>query len=120
VCFPLTAGSSPPPAGHPPNDVTGVQARFVPKRQAEAPSALSEGKIELELLSEQRWVLPSLLVLVRFVFGEALCVRVTTTLTINPHSGKVVEQVRCCSTAGQMGVSAEQSSGRQLKRTRVG
>ncbi len=68
----------------------GIQVRFEPKQQG----GLEEGRLELEIMSEQRWVLPTLLVLVRWVFGDALEVRVTSVLQIDPRTGKVVAQVR--------------------------
>lgn len=55
-------------------------------------SEAAGGRLELEILSNQRWHLPSLLVLVRWVFGDILCVRVTSTITIDPITGRVVDQ----------------------------
>lgn len=53
---------------------------------------LAGARLELDIASEQRWVLPTLLLLVRAVFGDVLSVRVTSTLKIDPSSGRVIAQ----------------------------
>lgn len=82
----------------------GIQARYVPPATpaphgggeggVDAGTAAAAGVVELLIMSEQRWVLPTLLLLVRLVFGDALTVRVSTTLRIDPRSGKVISQVK--------------------------
>ena len=43
-------------------------------------------------MSEQRWYWPHIFILIRKVFGDAACVRVTSTLSLDARTGKVVAQ----------------------------
>jgi hypothetical protein len=64
----------------------------VPTTEGDSGAARNKGCLELEISSVQRWHLPALLVPVRWVLGDALEVRVVSTLALDPASGLVVRQ----------------------------
>ncbi|KAI8471252.1 MAG: hypothetical protein J3K34DRAFT_418073 [Monoraphidium minutum] len=68
--------------------IDGIKVRYAPPGTPAAGRG-GEGVLELEVMSEQRWHLPALLVLVRWVFGDVLTVRVSS---ISPATGRVVHQ----------------------------
>lgn len=73
----------------------GIKVLFTPPQQPVAANVShlqDRGMLRLEMVSQQRWHLPTLLVLVRWVFGDVLSIHVTTTLTVDPDTGRLLHQ----------------------------
>ncbi|KIZ06504.1 hypothetical protein MNEG_1451 [Monoraphidium neglectum] len=83
------------PMKHTEIQINGIKVLFTPPQQPVAANVShlqDRGMLRLEMVSQQRWHLPTLLVLVRWVFGDVLSIHVTTTLTVDPDTGRLLHQ----------------------------
>ena len=69
-----------------------MKACYQPTQGEEgAPAAGIKARLSLEITSFQEWVLPALLLPLRWAVGDALQAEVTSRLELDPGTGRVVQ-----------------------------